>query len=129
MLAGTSYKEVLSAARMQYHLIEKRNPRRLPYVRSAYFMSDKVFLNIFWDHLKQKHPSDQVRRLRLYRCAIDALQYATTEVEAYAPSTDTSVILYRLHAVTKEGVQFCVQVKFNKDSGRKDMMSAFEFSR
>ncbi|MCA9342472.1 hypothetical protein KC950_00445 [Candidatus Saccharibacteria bacterium] len=53
-LPGTSHKEVMKAARKEYHAIQKRSPRLQAYIRSAYFKKDKIFINIFWDHVKQK---------------------------------------------------------------------------
>jgi hypothetical protein len=61
----------MAAARREYHLVQKRTPRRVPYIRSKYFKKDKVFLNTFWDHLKQKHPSEQAKRLKFYLAALD----------------------------------------------------------
>jgi hypothetical protein len=66
---GTSYKEIMAAARREYHIVQKRSPKRTPYVRSSYFGRDKVFLNTFWNHLKQKHPSEQAKRLRVLPCS------------------------------------------------------------
>jgi hypothetical protein len=61
-IAGSSHAEVIQAARYEYHKIQKLSPRRQAYVKSRYFNKDKVFINQFWEHLKQKHPGDQLRR-------------------------------------------------------------------
>lgn len=75
-LAGTSYNELIRIARYEYHLIQKRTPRRVPYIRSQYFTKDKVFINNFWEHLSQKSPKDRVRRLKLYNAAIELLRHS-----------------------------------------------------
>lgn len=72
-LPGTTYSELMRAARKEYRLIEAKNPRRQAYIRSAYFKKDKVFINQFWEHLKQKWSPDKVRRLQLYTCALDLI--------------------------------------------------------
>ena len=35
-------------------------------------------------------------------------------------------MLHRFYGVTKDGVYFCVQVKEDKRTGRKDFMSVFD---
>lgn len=115
----------MRAARHEYHKIQKRTPRRKAYLKSSYFKKDKVFINQFWVHLEQKRSGDQVRRARLFLCAIDLIR-KTTE----APSTITSLKtknseLHRFYGKTKEGTSFCVQIRENKRTGRKDFMSVF----
>ncbi|MDZ7786484.1 MAG: hypothetical protein U5L95_05195 [Candidatus Saccharibacteria bacterium] len=44
-LPGTDLKELTKLARAKYHAIQKRSPRRAPYVRSKYFTKDKIFIN------------------------------------------------------------------------------------
>lgn len=76
-LRGTSYAEVISVARAEYHTVQKRTPRRIPYVKSKYYTKDKVFINTFWDHLNQKSKTGRVRRLKLYACGLDLLRSTT----------------------------------------------------
>jgi hypothetical protein len=124
-LSGTSYPEVMAAARREYHLTQKRTPRRVPYVRSRYFTKDKVFLNAFWDHLKQKHPSEQTKRLKFYLAALDLLRNTTYESDSVIEKNNPEVFLHRFSGQTQDGQYFYVQVKDNRRSGRKDFMSVF----
>ena len=78
LLAGTDYQEVIHTARREYRAIQKRNPRRQPYIRSKYFNGDKVFINIFWNHLVQKRKGEQMKRAKLLACAIDLLRNTST---------------------------------------------------
>lgn len=124
-LPGTTYNEIVAAARREYHIAQKRTPRRIPYVRSAYFAKDKVFLNTFWDHLKQKHPSEQVRRLKFYLAALDLLRNTACTAESIIERNNPDVFLHRFAGQTQDGQYFYVQVKDNRRSGRKDFMSVF----
>jgi hypothetical protein len=125
----TSHAHVMHAARYEYHKVQKRTPRRQPYVKSKYFKGDKVFINQFWEHLKQKKIGDQLRRTRLFVCALDLIRYST-----YAPDTvykyeDPNISLHRFYGVTKGGVAYCVQIREDKRSGRKDFMSVFPINK
>jgi hypothetical protein len=93
-------------------------------VRSKYFNGNKIFLDTFWEHLSQKHPVQQIRRLRFYKCAIDLLKNSLVEPTIiYGYEKDH--LLYRFNGRTKSGEGFYVQVKQNKRTGRKDFMSVF----
>lgn len=124
-LPGTSYPEIMAAARHEYHLVQKCTPRRVPYVRSKYFKKDKVFLNTFWDHLKQKHPSEQMKRLKFYLAALDLLRNTDHDSESIIERNNPDVFLHRFTGQTCDGRGFYVQVKDNRRSGRKDFMSVF----
>lgn len=125
LLPGTSYVEIVAAARKEYHQVQKRTPRRVPYVRSLYFKKDKVFLNAFWEHLRQKHPSEQKTRLKFYLAALDLLRNSTFTGESVIERNNPDVFLHRFVGQTRDGKQFYVQVKDNRRSGRKDFMSVF----
>jgi len=71
-LPGSSYAEALSHARQEYNVIA-HSTKRQPYVKSKYFNGNKVFLNVFWDHVMQKRLKERTRRLRFYRAALDRL--------------------------------------------------------
>lgn len=124
-LPGTSLAETMKAARKEYHHIQKRTPRRVPYVRSKYFTKDKIFINTFWEHLNQKSPKDRVRRLKLYTCAIDLLRNNTYAPESIYTNADKNAGLHRFYGQSGDGHYFCVQIKENKRSGRKEFISVF----
>jgi len=52
-LAGTDFHEVRKKAFALYQNIQRRSHRR-PYIRSAYFKKEKIFLALFWQHLFDK---------------------------------------------------------------------------
>ncbi len=121
MLPGSSYDEVVANARKEFNKV-RRLTKRQPYVRSKYFAGDKVFLTIFWDHLMQKHLKERTRRLKFYLAALDTLRNASSSPESLI---DNKIILHRFYATTKSGESFCVQVKHDSKTGRKDFMSVF----
>lgn len=125
LLPGTSYPEVLTIARKEYKKIVNITKRQ-PYVRSTYFHKDKIFISVFWTHLMQKHRKDRLKRLKLYNAAIDLMRNSRCEPETIFKKNEPSVMLHRFYGVTKDGVEFCVQVKQDKRSGRKDFMSVFD---
>lgn len=125
LLPGASYAEVLIVARKEYKKVMAIT-RRQPYVRSTYFNKDKIFISVFWTHLMQKHRKDRFKRLKLYNAAIDLMRNSRCEPETIFSKNDFSVILHRFYGITKDGVEFCVQVKQDKRSGRKDFMSVFD---
>ena len=124
-LPGTTYTEVMAAARREYHAVQKRTPRRIPHVRSRYFTKDKIFLNTFWDHLKQKRLIEQTNRLKYYRCALDLLRNTTFTPQSVLEKNSPGVYLHRFMGQTTNGEYFYVQVKDDRRTGRKDFMSVF----
>ncbi len=124
-LPGSTYNEIVAAARREYHTIQKRNPRRIAHVRSAYFAKDKVFLNTFWDHVKQKHPTDQERRLKLYAAAIDLIRNSKLTPDTIFAENDKDTLLHRFYGVSQDGQYFSVQIKESKRTHRKEFMSVF----
>lgn len=126
--ATSSHAQLLKVARHEYHKVQKRTPRRQPYVRSAYFRKDKVFVNQFWEHLKQKRSGDQTRRLRFFLCALDLIRYTNYGPDTIFKSDDKDIMLHRFYGASSNGFEFCVQVRESKRTGRKDFMSVFPVS-
>jgi hypothetical protein len=124
-LSGSSYREIVASARREYHMIQKRTPRRIPYVRSAYFAKDKVFLNTFWDHVRQKHPADQERRLKLYGAAVDLIRNSKLTPDTVFAEDDKDSLLHRFYGLSQDGQYFSVQIKESKRTHRKEFMSVF----
>lgn len=124
-LPGSSYEEVLANARKEYKKIENLTKRQ-PYVRSIYFKKDKVFLSTFWTHVMQKDRKVRTKRLKLFGAAVDLLRNSYEPPETIFKQNDLSVIFHRFYGVSKDGIEFCVQVKQDKRSGRKDLMSVFD---
>ncbi|HEY5268138.1 MAG TPA: hypothetical protein VII94_03310 [Candidatus Saccharimonadales bacterium] len=125
LIPGTSYDEVVRVVRQEHRKIEKMTKRQA-YVRSTYFKKDKIFISIFWTHLMQKHRKERVKRLKLYLAAIDLMRNSRCEPETIFKKEDLSNLLHRFYGITKDGIEYCVQVKQDKRSGRKDFMSVFD---
>jgi len=124
-IPGSSYDEVLSYARKEYRKVQNLTKRQ-PYVRSTYFKKDKIFLSTFWTHIMQKNRKDRTKRLKLYKAAIDLLRNGRDDPETIFQKNDLAILLHRFYGKTKDGVEFCVQVKEEKRTGRKDFMSVFD---
>jgi hypothetical protein len=123
--AGSSLGEVIRLARREYHVIQKRTPRRVPYIRSKYFTKDKIFINNFWDHLNQKGPKEKVVRLKLYPSALDLIRNSPLSPVSFQNPDNSDEVLHRFYGISKDGQKFAVQVKDNKKTGRKDFLSVF----
>lgn len=125
-LTGTSYKEVYHKARDLYSTIRKRTKRR-PYIRSAFFDKDKVFLQLFWNHLHEKlNFRDKTRRVKLFPCAVELIRESRFNPESKQNVDRPSEILHRFAGKTKTGQLFFVQIKEEKKTGEKWLVSVFE---
>ena len=51
--SGSSYNEVYKKVWQEY-LQERSKSKRRPYLKADYFNKEKIFIDIFWGHLKQK---------------------------------------------------------------------------
>jgi hypothetical protein len=122
-VAGTSYGEVLKNAFRFYDEIKKKTKRR-PYVRSAYFKKEKVFLDYFREHIFQKSPKDRVKRLRYFKAAVELIQYSKNAPVSKENIHKSSEILHRFAGLTKEKELFFVQIKEDKKK-KKYLMSCF----
>ena len=123
-LSGTSYREVRRNAELAFKPI-KRATHRTPYVRSAYFSKQKVFFNFFWDHIIQKSFPDRVRRLKYFACAIELIRRSRSQPILFENPSRRSEILHRFAGLSHEGELFFVQIKEDKKTGRKYLISVF----
>jgi hypothetical protein len=67
-----------------------------------------------------------MKRLKLYSAAIDLMRNSRCEPETIFSEDNLSILLHRFYGITKDGTEYCVQVKQNKRSGRKDFMLVFD---
>ena len=74
----------------------------------------------------QKHPKERRKRLKYYKAALDLLRNSQIAPDTIFRADDLSIVLHRFYGITKDGAYFCVQVKQDKRSGRKDFMSVFD---
>lgn len=74
----------------------------------------------------QKHPKERRKRLKFYKVALDLLRHSQIAPDTIFRTDDLNIMLHRFYGATKDGVYFCVQVKEDKRTGRKDFMSVFD---
>lgn len=123
-LPGTNYREVFKNAQIVFKSI-KRKTKRKPYVRSAYFVKQKVFFDYFWIHLFEKQIPDRFRRLKYLEAGIELIQKSKNHPNSMQNTSKNSEILHRFTGITKNKEIFYVQIKENKRKGSKQLMSIF----
>jgi len=123
-IPGTSFEEVRKSARIIFKEITSKT-KRTPYIRSRYFKKEKVFLNLFWSHLFDKNEKDRVRRLKFYDCALDLIRNSTYDPESRENFQKKDELLHRFYGITINGEKFVVQIKENKRTKRKDLISIY----
>ncbi len=127
-LAGSSYSEVYRNA-WNVYLQEKHKSKRRVYVRSIYFGKEKIFLDIFWSHLKQKSFPDRIRRLKFYCCAVELIKINRIDPNTVQDPNNSENRLHRFVGATKENDVFMVQIKENKKTNQKYFISVFPVNK
>lgn len=123
MLPGTSYGEVSKNAFALYDEIRRKTKRR-PYVRSAYFKKEKVFLEHWREHLFQKSPKERMKRMKYFKASIELIQKSKNDPIVKKNPNNHSEMLYRFAGLTSERNLFFVQIKEDRKSN-KYLMSCF----
>ena len=123
-LSGTSYAEVYKQARRIYNEIARKTKRK-PYVRSIYFKKEKIFFDFFWHHLRQKRPSERFMRLKFFVAAIEIIKLSHHHSSSKINPNRPTEILHRFAGITKDRQGFYVQIKENRRSQHKYLMSCF----
>ncbi len=125
-IPGTDLREVSRKAKQLYASLNGRSKRR-PHVRSKFFEKQKIFLGLFWQHLEDKlNNRDKLRRLKYFPCAIDLIIHTNCEpVSIKVNPHKSSEILYRFTGITKNREIFHVQIKEDKHSKEKFLISVF----
>ena len=123
-ITGSSFKEVNRVADRIFKQIKSRT-KRTPYIRSKYFKGQKIFLNIFWRHLFDKRENDRVRRLKFFDCAMDLIRNTTYEPTTKENPNRKSELLHRFAGLTSKNEIFYIQIKEDKATERKDLLSVF----
>ena len=124
-IAGANFKEVYKTARYIYEAIRKKGKRN-PHIRSPYFKNQKIFLQFFWGHLfAKKNWKDRLRRIQYFKAAIELVQSGKTAPESKENPNNTKEIYHRFSGITCEKEIFCVQIKEDKKSGKKYLISVF----
>lgn len=121
-LPGTDFKEVHKQAFSYYKEIKSKTKRR-PYVR---FKKEKIFLELFWGHIfEKKNWRDRMRRLKYFPCAIELIKNSHADPKSKENPNNQSEILHRFAGITKDKDLFMVQIKEEKHTGRKRLISVF----
>ena len=123
-IAGTTVGDVMNTARRIFRQAV-RSGRRRPYIRSAYFGKEKVFLDNFWPHIYQKSFNERPKRLRFMPCAFELVRYSRVLPVITLDSNDSYNILYRFKGKATTGQIFYVQIKEDKKRKQKFLMSVF----
>lgn len=128
-LSGTNFKEIYKIAFFHYQKIKKGTKRR-PYVRSAYFNKEKIFLEFFWHHLHEKlNYRDKTRRVKYFSCAIELIQNSKLNPESKENVNRRSEIFHRFAGKTKNQDLFFVQIKEDKRTNQKWLVSIFPINK
>ncbi|MFH1089577.1 MAG: hypothetical protein V1716_04090 [Candidatus Uhrbacteria bacterium] len=122
--SGSDYHEIKEKTKSFYKQIIKKTKRR-PYVKSAYFKKQKIFLELFWNHLFEKNFWDQSRRMKFFACGIELIQKAHLDPISKENPNKKGEILHRFAGVSAESEQFFVQIKEEKRTGQKWLVSIF----
>ncbi|MDR3642092.1 MAG: hypothetical protein P4L74_00500 [Candidatus Doudnabacteria bacterium] len=125
-LAGTDYREVYSRARTIFLGIKKRSKRK-PYVRSAYFGNNKIFLDYFWEHLHQKNQADRLRRLKFYACALELIQKSKLSPTIKEHTNKPKHSMHRFYGKAPNNEMFVVQIIENLKTDSKYFLSVFPY--
>jgi len=124
-LSGTDFKEVRAQAFVCYQKVKKRTRRR-PYIRSAYFNKDKVFIDLFWQHLfDAKNWRDRIRRMKYFPAAIELLKNSKLVPKTKENPNKRFELLHRFAGMTPDNHFFVVQVKEDKRKSQKFLISVF----
>lgn len=124
-LSGSDYKEVSREALKLFQQIKRKTKRR-PYVRSAYFNKSKIFIELFWRRIwENQNFRDKIRRVKYFPCAIELIENCKFDPISKENPNKPTEILHRFAGVTKENDLFYVQIKEDKKTGEKWLMSAF----
>ncbi|HEY9583782.1 MAG TPA: hypothetical protein VJI66_02360 [Candidatus Paceibacterota bacterium] len=123
-LKGDEGRSIYSQAFSLYKNIASKTKRR-PFIRSKYFNKEKIFLDYFWHHLREKNSIDQKRRLVYYACAIDLIKSNRFIPTSKNDPNNKSDILHRFSGITKNNDLFYVQIKENLKTKEKYFISVF----
>jgi hypothetical protein len=124
-LPGTHWHQVMKKAFGLYKEIKSKTKRR-PYIRSAHFDKEKIFLGIFWQHLHEKtNLNDKTRRLKYFPCAVELIQNSRIKPTTKPSKEEINVLLHRFGGITQDGDRFFVQIKEYTKNNQKWLISMF----
>ncbi len=124
-IKGEDFKEVHKIAFRIFLEIKKKSKRK-PYIRSAYYDKDKIFLDFYWEHLfKKENWRDRLRRIKFFAAALEVIRKSNISPLLKQDPNKKDVLLHRFAGKTSEGKEFFVQIKEFKKNGQKHLISIF----
>lgn len=124
VISGSNYREIKKKVDDIFSKIERKTKRQ-PYVRSAYFLKQKVFFNIFWRHLFDKQHSFRAERLKYFSPALELIQSSRNHPTTVDNPNKNSESLHRFYGLTHEKFKFIIQIKQIKRTGKLYLVSIF----
>lgn len=126
LIPGHNYVTIVKIARRIFNDAVGKTKRR-PYIRSAYFKGEKIFLDNFWPHLIQKNPKDRFRRLQLLKAGLELLRCSKRE-PIFAQRNELGHEAFYRFLGKVAGQFFVVQIKEDLKRRQKFFMSAFGYT-
>ena len=123
LLPGHNYATIIKIARKVFNNIANQTKRR-PYIRSAYFKGEKIFLDKFWPHLLEKNLRDRIRRLVFFKAALELIQHSKTKPLNTTKNAAGNVAYYRFLGQASS-LRFVIQIKEDLKRRQKFLMSMF----
>lgn len=124
LISGTNYKEIKKKVDTIFKKIVGKTKHQ-PYVRSTYFLKQKVFFNIFWVHLFDKQYSFRAERLKYFNASVELIKCSRNYPTTIENPNKNSELLHRFYGTTKEKRKFIVQIKEVKRTGKLYLVSVF----
>lgn len=124
LLSGSNYGEIHRHYEKYFRSLQSKSKRQ-PYVRSAYFLKQKIFLNLFWIHLFDKSHNVRAIRLKYLPSAIELLEHSRIDPVTILNLEAKSELFHRFYGLTKNKQKFVVQVKQIKSTGKLYFMSVY----
>lgn len=124
LLAGSNYKEIHRNYEKYFRALQSKSKRQ-PYVRSAYFLKQKIFLNLFWLHIFDKTHNVRAIRLKYLPSAIEVLESSRNDPVTIQNVEAKAELFHRFYGLTREKQKFVVQVKQIKRTGKLYLMSVY----
>ena len=120
LLPGHNYATIIKIARKIFNRVAAQTKRR-PYIRSAYFKGEKIFLDNFWPHLMHKNPRDRLRRLQFLQGGFELIQNSRKPPISVKEEKGE---FYRFAGLCS-GRLFYIQIKEDLKRKQKFLMSMF----
>jgi len=123
-IKGGRLEIITKRARGIYRQVEKRTKRKA-YVRSAYFHKEKIFFDFFFSHLNQKNRKTKTLRLKLLPCALELIELSFLPPQQKDNPNISGEVLYRFGGILRDKKVIVVQIKEDKKTKQKFLMSVF----